>query len=253
MAKARAVPFVDPEASLFVHAAVAIGTRLDELVAFETYLADASEVYQLHQMRIAAKRLRYTMDLFQVAFSEYSRYGREFASAITEVKLLQEHLGDIHDADVLAPRLTGQLYKLMGPAQGNDKHGQPRVGVHLVDFDACAGLLALCMEAKRARETSFERLRTDWARMREQNLFDQWRKLLRNAITDETLASVLHDTAVLNVKSESAIAPASDETTNTTRLDAGLSREAANEIPRESRNGKSTRTRTRTRASGSDA
>src|SRR5580700_2003835 len=122
MAKARAVPFVDPDASLFVHAAVSIGTRLDELISFEPYLLDANCVYELHQMRIAAKRLRYTMDLFQSAFDDFSRYGREFAGIVTEVKLLQEHLGNIHDADVLTPKLSAQLHKILGAGYGKDKN-----------------------------------------------------------------------------------------------------------------------------------
>ena len=125
MARARTVPFVDPDASLFVHAAVSIGTRLDEVISFEPYLSDPTSVYELHQMRIAAKRLRYTMDLFQSAFDDFSRYGREFAEAVSHVKLLQEHLGNIHDADVLAPKLSAQLRKVLGAGHGKDKHGEP--------------------------------------------------------------------------------------------------------------------------------
>ena len=42
-------------------------------------------------------------------------------------------------------------------------------------------------------QTSFGLLKLDWERMVAENLFDQWRKLLRKAITDETLAAVLHE------------------------------------------------------------
>jgi len=198
MARAKSIPYVDPDASLFVHAAVSIGTRLDELISYERYLADARAVYELHQMRIAAKRLRYTMDLFQSAFDDFTVYGKEFAVAVSEVKLLQEHLGNIHDADVLAPKLSAQLHKMLSEAHGKDKHGEPRVGVHLVDFDACQGLLTLCFQARRDRDGSFGLLKSDWERMRAANVFDQWRRLLRNAITDETLAAVLHEPLTSN-------------------------------------------------------
>lgn len=208
MARARGVPFVDPDASLFVHAAVSIGTRLDELISFEPYLEDANSVYELHQMRIAAKRLRYTMDLFQSAFDDFSHYGKEFAAAVSEVKLLQEHLGNIHDADVLAPKLSAQLRKILSAAHGKDKQGEPLVGVNLVDFDACQGLLSLCIQTRGDRDASFELLKFDWGRMVEENRFDKWRKLLRKAITDETVAAVLHEPLPLGSISADAAEPA---------------------------------------------
>jgi hypothetical protein len=284
MAKARAVPFVDPDASLFVHAAVSIGTRIDELISFEPYLADAKSVYELHQMRIAAKRLRYTMDLFQSAFDDFSRYGKEFAAAVSEVKLLQEHLGNIHDADVLAPKLTAQLRKILESGHGKDKHGEPIVGVHLVDFDACQGLLSLCVQTRNDRDASFELLKHDWSRMVEATLFDQWRKLLRKAITDETLAAVLHeplpsgatleDSAEMRSAAETApitndaqipIAPESVPPAHDNEVEAAKTAEtvphapenrdgeAVNEKPRESRNGKTSRPRVGRKAAGADA
>lgn len=193
MAKAKPVPFVDPEASLFVHAAVAIGTRLDEMIAYEHVLDDVQEVFELHQMRIAAKRLRYTMDLFQTAYTEFSRYGRDFAATITQVKLLQEHLGEIHDADVLVPKLLAQISKQLSKSHLKDRHGDSLVGVHIIDLDACQGLLTLCAQARDNRDLSFENLRKDWARLQEQRVFEDLRKLLRSAITDETVAAALHE------------------------------------------------------------
>ncbi len=193
MTKAKQIPYVDPEASLFAHAAVAIGVRLDELVEFEHYLNNPDEVYELHQMRIAAKRLRYAMDVFQKAYADYSSLGSEFAAAMSEIKLIQSHLGDIHDADVLVPRLATKLHKLMATGVGKDKKGEPKVGVHLIDFDSCQGLLTLCKQSADARDASFDKLALDWSRMQSEGLFDSLRRLLRSAITEQTLISVLHE------------------------------------------------------------
>jgi hypothetical protein len=195
MTKAKKIPSIDAEASLFVHAAVAIATRLDEVMEYERFLADPSFVLELHEMRIAAKRLRYTMDLFLPAFNDYSKHGSQFASMITHIKLLQEHLGEIHDADVLVPRLAARLREILGPVntKGKAQHTLPAVGVHLSDFDSCQGLLTLCIDARDKRESRFGQLNVDWKRMRETQVFEELRKLLRAAITDETLAAVLHE------------------------------------------------------------
>lgn len=193
MAKAKPLPKIDPDASLFAHAAVAVATRLDEMLDYERYMADPNAVYELHQMRIAAKRLRYTMDIYQPAFIDFSRYGKAFASYVEEIKLLQEHLGEIHDADVLVPQLTAQLQGLLANGSGKDKHGLMKVGVHYVDFAACQGLLALCQEAQAERDRRFVRLQQEWGRLKEQKAFEGLRRLLRDVITEETLHTVLQD------------------------------------------------------------
>lgn len=195
MAKARPIPTPDPDASLFVQAALAIGTRLEELLEYEAILPDPNEVYELHQMRIAAKRLRYTLEIFQPAYNDYSRLGKDFAAIGTEIKKLQEHLGEIHDADVLAPQLTGHLRSLLEAGSGKDKHGAPIVGVHNVDYDACLGVLTLCRELCSRRDERYRQLLQDWAQWQEAHLFDRLRRLLRTAVTEDTLAEVLHDRA----------------------------------------------------------
>ena len=60
----------------------------DEPVRVETNVAE------LHAMRISAKHLRYTMEIFA------SLYGEEIKPFINQVKKHQDLLGSIHDADV---------------------------------------------------------------------------------------------------------------------------------------------------------
>ena len=54
-----------------------------------------------HDMRIAAKRLRYVLEIIESCF------GEEAAVARRAVKELQSVLGDIHDCDVMLPRVDG--------------------------------------------------------------------------------------------------------------------------------------------------
>ena len=68
--------------------------RLGELLAYESCLFEPAEVERHHRMRIAAKRLRYTMELFRPA------YEGDLDACLLAMKKLQDLLGDLHDCDV---------------------------------------------------------------------------------------------------------------------------------------------------------
>lgn len=71
-----------------------ISTRLLELLSFERYVFDRTRIAQHHEMRIAAKRLRYTMEIFRELYPDNVK------NPITQIKRLQDILGDMHDCDV---------------------------------------------------------------------------------------------------------------------------------------------------------
>lgn len=182
MAKSRPIPPVDPHASPFVNAALIISAHLNALLSYERYLANPDEVYQLHQMRIAAKRLRYTMEIFEEIYTSYTSFGKSFLAAIEEVKMLQERLGAIHDADVLVPQLTAHLDSLIRPGCGSTRDKEPLVGVHLVDFDACLGLLTLCRKTQAERVKQYDQLLRHWRQIEERKVFEKLRALLRDTV-----------------------------------------------------------------------
>lgn len=66
-----------------------------EVRAYETVL-DGAPISTLHQLRIACKRLRYTLECLEEVL------GREAGQVISETKIMQDHLGDLHDAEVAA-------------------------------------------------------------------------------------------------------------------------------------------------------
>lgn len=76
---------------------------INRLLGFQDCLADASKIAQHHQMRIVAKRLRYTLEIFQPAFEG------ELDAHVATVRELQEALGDLHDCDVWLALLPGFL------------------------------------------------------------------------------------------------------------------------------------------------
>lgn len=72
----------------------AISMNMEFLFSFERYITDPERISEHHQMRIAAKQLRYTMEIFR------DLYPDRLKNPISMVKQLQDILGDMHDCDV---------------------------------------------------------------------------------------------------------------------------------------------------------
>jgi CHAD domain-containing protein len=79
-----------------------IYARLGRVLAFEPLLVAATPV-QLHALRIEFKRLRYAVEFFREVLGEESKL------IVAEIKKLQDHLGDLNDADVAAHMLSDLL------------------------------------------------------------------------------------------------------------------------------------------------
>ncbi|MGI9539275.1 MAG: CHAD domain-containing protein [Miltoncostaeaceae bacterium] len=103
MAKPRRVAGIDPERRMRPNARRILATRLDEVYQYDGVVADPANITELHDMRIACKRLRYQLEIFSVAFE------KDLEPIIEQVKDLQDVLGDIHDCDVQVPLLQDHL------------------------------------------------------------------------------------------------------------------------------------------------
>jgi hypothetical protein len=98
--KARTVKGLDPDATLADNLERIVATRLDELCSFVPRALDPARVKALHDMRIAAKRLRYILEVAaEPCFGPYA------TTAIRRTKDLQDLLGELHDCDVQLPRV----------------------------------------------------------------------------------------------------------------------------------------------------
>jgi CHAD domain-containing protein len=99
--RARRVEGLDPEGSLRSNAARIVAIRLEELRGFAEQALDPVAAAAQHDMRIAAKRLRYVLEITESCF------GEEAVAARRAARHLQSLLGDIHDCDVMLPRVEG--------------------------------------------------------------------------------------------------------------------------------------------------
>jgi CHAD domain-containing protein len=79
---------------LYPRANEAIRLRLEEFLTYEPHVPYPERSAELHQMRIAAKHLRYTLEVFGPL------YDRALRKPIKIVKEIQELLGEVHDCDV---------------------------------------------------------------------------------------------------------------------------------------------------------
>jgi CHAD domain-containing protein len=97
--KARAIEGLDPSGPLSPNIARIVSVRFDELRSFvDAALApEASEAQ--HDMRIAAKRLRYVLEVFEPCLGEEAETARRAA------KRLQSILGDLHDCDLMLAKV----------------------------------------------------------------------------------------------------------------------------------------------------
>lgn len=99
--KAGNVEGLDPRGALRPNAARIVRTRLDELRGFADRALAPDAVPLQHDMRIAAKRLRYVLEVFAPCF------GEEAEAARLAAKRLQSVLGDLHDCDIMMPKAEG--------------------------------------------------------------------------------------------------------------------------------------------------
>ena len=159
--KARKVKGLDPEGSLGDNAERIVAVRLDELCSFVPRVLDPAEVEALHDMRIAAKRLRYVLEVTEPVFGTYAR------TAGKRVKELQDLLGEIHDADVLVPRVLAHFEAAAGAER--------------------PGLAALLRHHARRREELFAEFLAFWAKLER----DGFRARLEHAIGERPAGSTV--------------------------------------------------------------
>ncbi len=102
MAKAKPITGLDPLQEVRSALPPLFGTRIAELWSFSEYLPHPERVRELHDMRIAAKRLRYCFEFFTPCFIDLNDTLKRF-------KKLQDFLGELHDCDVWVDYLRQQL------------------------------------------------------------------------------------------------------------------------------------------------
>ena len=177
--KARRVKKLDPAAPLAENAARIVRVRLDELRSFAPKAIDERKVKAQHDMRIAAKRLRYVLEATELCF------GRPGQTARRRARDLQDVLGELHDCDVMLPRIRDYLEELRSQDSrairaraGDAPDLDPRLVGQAPHRTAYRGLESLAVYVEARRALLFDRFRDFW---RQQEKKGTWDRLERAA------------------------------------------------------------------------
>ena len=95
MARAREVPGVDCDEPFACAAARVVRVRTEEVFEGANGVLDLDDVEPVHDMRVATRRLRAALEVFEPCFP-----GKRFRKALERVKALADALGERRDRDV---------------------------------------------------------------------------------------------------------------------------------------------------------
>jgi CHAD domain-containing protein len=197
MAKAKPVTDLDIQAPTSKNARVLARTRLDELYSWSDFVDDPYRIGELHDLRIAAKRLRYSLEIFEDVLPEFSK------EAVNELTQLQNELGELHDSDVM----IALLRICLGIQDGGSGYEnalthikpqrikgrsllEPGLMAVLLDHDSAPsaeeryGLEWLLKEQQRLREQQYAAFRQHWYTLQARD----FRRLLLAALDTEEAA-----------------------------------------------------------------
>jgi CHAD domain-containing protein len=181
---------VPPKSSfLYMQASRTVMLRLEELLSYDTYVHQPESITQLHEMRIAAKHLRYTMEIFEPL------YDGGLKKPLKTVRDAQEMLGDIHDCDVWVAELPHFLETEVRKVE--EFYGSRRTFKGLV-----AGIDAVRSDRQSHRNETYGKFTTFWDAAARDMTWDGLRDVLQASCegssdepTDEPVEETSEDSA----------------------------------------------------------
>lgn len=161
MSRAWEVKRLDPDAPLSLNARRVLAVRIGEFYSWAPIVDDDEHAEALHQLRISAKRLRYTLELFRELFGEAGERN------IARVRDLQEVLGAFHDQEVRIALIKDELGRLANehaaaPVGAGDPIGRAGSGLSAAPEEARPGLTNLLARQNAARLVTLAEVRALW-------------------------------------------------------------------------------------------
>ena len=175
--KARKVKGLDPGEPLIENAARIVTTRLGELRSFAPGALEPDRSGDQHDMRIAAKRLRYVLEVTGFCFGSAADRSRKRAEQ------LQDVLGELHDCDVMLPRVEAHIARLRSEdaaavrrLAGDAGDLDPSLSARAPHRTSFRGLEVLAVHVEARRDLLFERFKRLWRKIEDDG---SWRELER--------------------------------------------------------------------------
>jgi CHAD domain-containing protein len=112
MARAREIPGLEADVSYAEAAQRSVRVRAEELFDHSRDVLDAGDIERLHDMRVASRRLRAALEIYEPCFP-----AAQFKRALAEVKELADALGERRDRDVSIAALEKFAKDMPAPDQ----------------------------------------------------------------------------------------------------------------------------------------
>jgi len=183
--KARRVKKLDPRAPLADNAARIVRVRLDELRSFAPGALEPDRTGDQHDMRIAAKRLRYVLEVTELCF------GRPAKEARRRARDVQSLLGELHDCDVMLPRVEEQLAELreadaaaVHERAGASQDLDPGLAARAPHRTSYRGLEILLVYLRARRQLLFDRFRELWSAQERAGTWDRLERAMVRHLED---------------------------------------------------------------------
>jgi hypothetical protein len=202
MSRAWPVNEIDPDASLAYNARRILSVRMAEFYSYERVVPLESAMAEHHALRIAAKRLRYSLELFRAVFGELGE------RQIERVRRIQEELGTLHDHDVriglieaelvsLAAHQTAEAGAALAMSPSSDHAAITATALRPPPDDPRRGLLALLGREHVARRDSYAAFRALWDQYGREGMRAELAALSSTPLTEfgERVAANGHDAA----------------------------------------------------------
>jgi hypothetical protein len=181
--KARRVKKLEPSASLAENAARIVRVRIDELRSFVPAALDPEATEAQHDMRIAAKRLRYVLEATGFCF------GPAASTARRRARDLQNVLGELRDCDVMLPRVEQHLGEMRREdaravrARAADAADlDPRLVTRAPHRTAYRGLEVLGVYLEARRGLLFDRFRELWTQQERNGTWERLDRVARERL-----------------------------------------------------------------------
>jgi CHAD domain-containing protein len=110
MAKARAIEGLNADEPYAAAAAKIVAVRAREVADHSRDVLDVSDIERVHDMRVATRRLRAALEIFEPCFPP-----PQHSEALGEVKAVADALGERRDADVTIAALERFAEGLAAP------------------------------------------------------------------------------------------------------------------------------------------
>ena len=110
MAKAKPIPDLSADVPYAEAAARIVSVRGAELAEQAQGVLDTGDIERVHDMRVATRRLRAALEIFEPCFP-----AKSYAQALEQVKRLADALGERRDRDVAIAALHGFNDQMAAP------------------------------------------------------------------------------------------------------------------------------------------